>query len=461
MAAIPHVDRKTFLANVRRSRLLTEEQLAGAAHRLPTTERGRPVARALVELGLLTRFQAAQLLSGRTSGFLLGQYRVLDHIGQGGMGRVFKAEHRTLNRLVAIKVLAPRLLKTARAQELFLREVRAAGRLLHPNIVTAFDANQDGQRTYLVMEYVDGPNLHQLLRRRGPLPVAQACEYVRQAALGLHYAHVKGMVHCDVKPANLLLQTESLAGAGGEVVVTPTVKISDFGLARLNEPGAKGGSKHGAGDPQRAVLMGTPDYVAPEQAHDVSRADSRSDLYSLGCTFFHLLTGRVPFPGGNALEKLVRHATEDAPSVERLRPEVPPGVAEVVRRLIAKRPEDRPATAAEVAAALAPFCGESVAPTPVGAPSSPFIDVLSTPIGGTAHGVPSDGGAPDDGSALAGNLPPEAAAALGSTGLSVMPALVAGLPVLRWHWLRLALVAAGAVAALAAAAASGWLLATL
>src|SRR5207253_2776613 len=151
------------LANVRRSGLLTEEQLAGAGGRLPATGRGRPVARALVEVGLLTRFQAAQLLAGRTSGFFLGQYRILDPIGQGGMGRVFKAEHRTLNRLVAIKVLAPRLLKTARAQELFLREVRAAGLLMHPNIVTAFDANQEGQRTYLVMEYVDGPNLHQLV----------------------------------------------------------------------------------------------------------------------------------------------------------------------------------------------------------------------------------------------------------------------------------------------------------
>ena len=162
MAASPHVDRETFLANVRRSRLLTEEQLAEAHDRLPATRRGRPIARALVAIGLLTRFQASQLLAGRTNGFFLGQYRILDHIGSGGMGRVFKAEHRTLSRLVAIKVLVPRLLKTARAQELFLREVRAAGRLLHPNIVPAFDANQEGHRTYLVMEYVNGPNLHQL-----------------------------------------------------------------------------------------------------------------------------------------------------------------------------------------------------------------------------------------------------------------------------------------------------------
>ncbi|HEX5272314.1 MAG TPA: protein kinase, partial [Gemmataceae bacterium] len=177
MAASHHVDRETFLANVRRSRLLTDEQLAGAAGRLPASGRGRPIARALVEAGLLTRFQASQLLAGRTSGFFLGQYRILDHIGSGGMGRVFKAEHRTLSRLVAVKVLAPRLLTTARAQELFLRELRAAGRLLHPNIVTAFDANHEGPRTYLVMEYIDGPNLHQLVRRRGPLPVGLACEY--------------------------------------------------------------------------------------------------------------------------------------------------------------------------------------------------------------------------------------------------------------------------------------------
>ncbi len=457
MSASPHVDRDTFLANVRRSRLLTEDQFAEAVDRLPATRRGRPVARALVESGLLTRFQASQLLAGRTSGFFLGQYRILDHIGSGGMGRVFKAEHRTLSRLVAIKVLAPRLLKTARAQELFLREVRAAGRLLHPNIVPAFDANHEGHRTYLVMEYVDGPNLHQLVRRHGPLPIAQACEYVRQAALGLHYAHQKGMIHRDVKPGNLLLQTESLAGPGGQPVITPTVKITDFGLARLHEPGGKTDSGPG----RRNVLMGTPDYVAPEQVQDAAKADSRSDLYSLGCTFFHLLSGRVPFPGGRALEKLVRHATEAPPAVERLRPEVPAAVAAVVRRLMAKRPEDRFATAAEVAAVLAPFCGGAAPSAPVGPSSSPFLDVLATPSGGSAYGAAPDAVAADDGSALAGTMAAELSATpLGSSRLPALSPPEESPAPRPGGWLRVALLAGVVVAGLLAAGAAGWLLAS-
>jgi serine/threonine-protein kinase len=461
MAASPPVDRDTFLANVRRSGLLTLEELAEAVARLPAGDRGRPVARALVELGLLTRFQATQLLAGRTSGFFLGQYRILDHIGQGGMGRVFKAEHRTLNRLVAIKVLAPRLLKTARAQELFRREVLAAGRLLHPNIVTAFDANQEGQRTYLVMEYVDGPNLHQLVRARGPLPIDQACEYVRQVSLGLHYAHQKGMVHRDVKPANLLLQTETLAGPGGQALIIPTVKISDFGLARLIEPGTKTGSDHGETATRRNVLMGTPDYVAPEQAQDVHRVDSRCDLYSLGCTFFHLLNGRVPFPGGHALEKLVRHATEDPPAIERLRPDVPPAVAVLVWRLMAKRPEDRPATAGEVAAALAPFCGSVPLSAPVHPPSSPFLEELATPAGGSAFGgPPSDPAVADDGSVLAGTIAPESATALGSTRLPLLPQTGPEMSLQERRWVRIALLAGAVATGLLAAGAAGWLLAS-
>jgi serine/threonine-protein kinase len=455
MAASHHVDRDSFLANVRRSRLLTAEQIESAAGQLPATRRGRPVARALVAAGLLTRFQASQLLVGRTNGFFLGQYRVLDHIGSGGMGRVFKAEHRTLNRFVAIKVLAPRLLRTVRAQELFLREVRSAARLLHPNIVTAFDANHEGHRTYLVMEYVDGPNLHQLVRRHGPLPVGQACEYIRQVAQGLHYAHQKGMVHRDVKPGNLLLQTESLAGPGGQLVVTPIVKISDFGLARLYEPGGKAGGNPGS--ERRRVLQGTPDYVAPEQAQDNTLADPRSDLYGLGCSFYHLLTGRVPFPGGHALEKLTRHATEEAPAVESLRPEVPPAVAAVVRRLMAKRPEERFATAGEVVAALAPFCG--AAPSdPVAPPSTPFFDGLATPAGGSGTGLVPEPAAPDDRSALAGTPDIESAAtATGTTRLpSASPPEDAPPPAPPRHWLLVGAVAAG----LLAAGAVGWLLAS-
>src|SRR5436305_239040 len=230
----PHIDRTAFLANLRQSRLLTDEQWEEVVPRLPESRRGRVLARALVERGLLTRFQAERLLIGRTSGFFLGQYRILEEIGRGGMGRVYKAEHRTMGRVVALKVLAPELLSNPRAVELFQHEVRAAGQLHHPNIVTAYDANRSGGRYYLVLEYVDGPNLGQLVRKRGPLSVGLACDYVRQAALGLQHAHHLGMLHRDIKPANLLVQRR-----GQEPGSPGLLKVSDFGLARLTEPNDK------------------------------------------------------------------------------------------------------------------------------------------------------------------------------------------------------------------------------
>src|SRR5262249_27391017 len=178
MATPQHVDRQTFLTNLRQSGLVTPAQLAAVADKLPDTHRGRLVARALVEVGLLTKFQAEMLLAGRTGGFVLGQYRILDQLGQGGIGRVFKAVHATMDRGVALKVLAPQLVDTDKAQALFNREMQAAARLHHPNIVTAYDANRVGDRYYLVMEYVDGPNLDRLVRERGPLHIGQACDFI-------------------------------------------------------------------------------------------------------------------------------------------------------------------------------------------------------------------------------------------------------------------------------------------
>jgi serine/threonine protein kinase len=375
MAAPQHVDRQTFLAHLRQSGLLGSEQLAAVAHRFQDVPRGRVIARALVEQGLLTRFQAEHLLAGKHR-FFLGQYCVLEQLGQGGMGRVYKARHRTMNRLVALKVLAPNLLATDRAQELFLREVRAVARLVHPNVVTAFDANQEGDRHYLVLEYVNGPNLDQLVRQQGPLPVGQACDFVRQVAVGLEHAHQLGMVHRDIKPANLLLQQGSPASSG----VYGVVKISDFGLARLNEAG-QGDEALGTIATKDNTVMGTPDYLSPEQARNLHRTDIRSDLYSLGCTFYYLLAGRVPFPGGTTLEKLIRHGTEEPAAVERLRPAVPAAVGAVVRKLLAKRPEERFQTPAELAAALTPFAVRSPAAWKAPAAEAvPYADQMPTPV---------------------------------------------------------------------------------
>jgi serine/threonine-protein kinase len=345
------IDRDTFLERLRASGLLDEQGLARAAELAAEDQRGKTVARSLVALGLLTRFQAEMIYHGRTDGFTLGQYRVLDRLGRGGMGRVFKAQHQTMHRVVALKVLAPELMKTERARKFFEREVRAAAKLVHPNIVTAYDANQIADRHYLVMEFVDGPNLHELVKERGPLSVGQACDFVRQSALGLQFAHEQGMVHRDIKPANLLVQN----GPGPHCVV----KVLDFGLARLHEPA---GDAEPSDDSLPAVeqqVMGTPDYLSPEQARNLHNADIRSDLYALGCTFYYLLAGDVPFPGGTTLEKLVRHGSEDAKPVHVLRPDVPAPVSRIVAKLMAKRPEDRYPTPADLARALAPFAEQS------------------------------------------------------------------------------------------------------
>lgn len=349
-----------FIRRLRESRLLSPEEMSRAESLAVGVKDGRQVVQALVESGMLTRFQAEMIYRGRTEGFRLGQYRILDRIGRGGMGRVFRAEHETMKRTVALKVLAPDLVKTERARRLFEREVRAAARLHHPNIVTAYDANQAGDRHYLVMEYVDGPNLYDLVKDYGPLPAGQACEFVRQAAVGLQYAFERGLVHRDIKPGNLLVQR----GSNREWIV----KILDFGLARLHEPespiGLESSDSHISAENQ---VMGTPDFLAPEQARNPKATDVRSDIYSLGCTLYFLLAGQVPFPGGTVLEKLVRHTKEMPPPIHEIRSDVSAELSAIVARMMAKIPEQRYQTPLEVAAALAPFCE-------AGAGSLPSVD---------------------------------------------------------------------------------------
>src|SRR5262245_57852072 len=270
------------------------------------------------------------------------RYRVLGLVGQGGMGAVYRAEHRHMERPVALKVINPGLIRNPATVQRFRQEVRAAARLQHANIVTAYDADEAGGLHFLVMEYVEGRGLADLVRERGPLPAAEACEHARQAALGLQHAHEPGLVHRDIKPHNLM--------------VTPAgqIKILDFGLARLAR--APEEAVRSAGAPACALtgagaVMGTADYIAPEQAADPRSADIRADIYSLGCTLFHLLTGCPPFPDGSAQEKIAKHAVEPVPPLTG----VPAGLAAAVARMTAKDPADRYATPAEVAAALAPF----------------------------------------------------------------------------------------------------------
>jgi serine/threonine protein kinase len=264
------------------------------------------------------------------------RYRILGLLGAGGMGTVFKAEHRLMERVVALKVMRKSLLNRATAVTQFRQEVRMAARLCHPNIVTAHDADQAGDVHFLVMEYVAGASLDRVVEERGPLPAAEACDHVRQAALGLQHAFEQGMVHRDIKPHNLMRTPEGV------------VKILDFGLARFASEVAAGD-----GGPLGKAVLGTPDYMAPEQALSPQQADTRADIYSLGCTLYFLLTGRVPFPAHSPQQTLAAHLEQTVPSVDTFRPDLPPGLSGVLERMLAKDPGRRYETPAEVARALA------------------------------------------------------------------------------------------------------------
>ncbi|MFM8271708.1 MAG: serine/threonine-protein kinase [Gemmata sp.] len=311
-------DRAEFLEMVRAAGLLPPHllQKAGA---VAGAGSAAGAAAELVAAGLLTRFQADRVLAGYTDGFHLGQYVILDQIGRGALSRVYRAKHRTMHRVVAVKVLSAELSRTAEAREALRRELRTAGKLVHPNIVTVFDVNELKDRFYLVLELVDGPHLGELVARRGPLPVAEACELIRQLAQGLRHAHEQGMVHGALKPSNVLVARPT---ASAPVLV----KVADFALPRFGPPSA---------------------YAAPEPA----RA-ARADLYALGGLFHLLLAGRPP--GGER--------------PDRPRPDVPPAVAAVVSRLLARPPGARFASAAELLAHL----GAALVPAPIPADSVSF-----------------------------------------------------------------------------------------
>lgn len=297
------------------------------------------------------------------------RYRITEILGRGGMGDVYKAHHRMMNRAVALKVINAQLVKSHAAVQRFHREVQAAARLTHPNIVTAFDAEQAGDTHYLVMEFVDGVELADVIKDRGPLPVAEACDYVRQAALGLQHAHEQGMVHRDIKPQNLMLTSAGV------------VKILDFGLANLAGAAAEEMTHQESGSPtggpldgrltQLGSMMGTPDYMAPEQADDAHSADIRADIYSLGCTLYCLLAGEAPFSAGSAVDKVHAHARQAARPLSKIRDDVPTELEAAIARMMNKSPGERYQLPLDVAKVLAPF---AVTPSPNGhAASKPML----------------------------------------------------------------------------------------
>jgi serine/threonine-protein kinase len=330
---------------VRRSELADDDVLSAFLRDSgPLPPAASDTATRLVQAGILTPFQARAILLGKYRGFRLGPYRILDQIGVGGMGQVFLAEHSRMRRRVALKVLPAKLAADKVGVERFYREARAVAALDHPNIVRAYDIASDKGTHFLVLEYVDGRSLADLLAA-GPVSVGEACGYAVQAAAGLQHAHEKGLAHRDVKPGNLLVGRDGV------------LKILDMGLARFfTDESDKLTQNLGSG-----AVMGTADYVAPEQLLDCSHADHRADLYSLGATLYHLVTGRPPFDGSTTA-KLIAHQLKAVPPAHALRPDVPEELSGVIDRMMAKDPRDRYPSAAEAVAALLPFVGTDGGP---------------------------------------------------------------------------------------------------
>ena len=336
-----------FLELVAKSGLLPPERLVRFAAPASPKPRDALAAR-LVADGLLTPYQARLLLNGWYRNFFIAEkYKILDLLGEGGMGRVYLCEQTVLERLVAVKQLQLDSEAIPGAAARFLREAVAVAALDHPNIARIHDADRCINGAFLVMEAVDGLNLHQLTARLGQLPVGRAAGLIRQAALGLQHAHERGLVHRDVKPGNLMVDRAGM------------VKVLDLGLARFFDA-SRNHDLTGRFDTRRA--LGTAEFMAPEQALNSSEVDTRADIYSLGGALYFLLLGRFPYEKGTALEKLHRHQTEPFDPVGPQRPEVPAGLVAVLDRMVAKRPEDRYQNPAAAAAALKPYAS---APEPL------------------------------------------------------------------------------------------------
>lgn len=349
------VELEQFVKQLEETGILAADTLTGFLPPHGNPQDAEELARELVRRKKLTKFQAAEVYRGRGQALLLDNYVLLEKIGHGGMGQVFQARHRRLDRLVAVKLLAPNVVKDPAAIARFQREVLAAAKISHPNIVVALDAGCANGAHFLVMEYVDGSDLSALVKKRGPFPVNQALHYVLQAAQGLAAAHAEGIVHRDIKPANLLLDK------------TGTIKILDMGLARLLD------DAHGQSElTSTGAVMGTVDYIAPEQALNTKTADARADIYSLGCTLYFLLTGKAPYIGDSVMSRLLAHREQPIPSLCTARPDVSEAVDAVFQRMMAKSTAGRYQTMNELIADLSRLArGEPPALPP---PASVFAD---------------------------------------------------------------------------------------
>ncbi|HTN73718.1 MAG TPA: serine/threonine-protein kinase [Pirellulaceae bacterium] len=335
------IQRSTFRHLALLSGLVTQQQIDAALHelRLPPNAEfdDKTLANKLVEQNVLTPYQAEQIGSGRTK-FRLKDYIITDSIGSGGMGQVFKAVHQMMGRECAVKVL-PITKSTPEAIVSFAREIRTQAKLDHPNLVRANDAGHDGAVHFLVTEYVPGTDLRRLVRSQGALNMQQAASVIRQAALALQYAHERGLIHRDVKPGNILVTPDGVA------------KLSDLGLA---------GFLHEAdSDPRAGKIVGTADYLAPEQIRNPLEVTSVADIYSLGCTLYYAITGKVPFPGGTAGSKARRHLEGTPLHPRQFNQEISEEFVDVIADMMEKDPAVRVQSAADVATRLEPWAHDA------------------------------------------------------------------------------------------------------
>ena len=358
---------------LRQHAVLSSERLA----ELPNLARGRQgsardFAKSLIQKGWLSVYQVNELLAGRGQELVIGPYYVLEKLGQGGLSWVFRAQHKEHGHHVAIKMIRPEVFASAAGRQQFLLEVEAMARLDHPNIVQFCDADEFGSTYYFAMEYVEGTDLGKVVRLSGALPAHEACDYIRQAALGLQHAHERNLIHRDIKPVNLFRTQVSLdtRAAAAKLFATkdgpaaPTraalqtmltrhsIKVLDWGLACLrNSTGLTPDQQLENGK----SLVGTADYISPEQARNANQVDIRGDIYSLGCSLYYLLTGQAPFPDGALMQKIMAHQTAEPKPIGDFRADVPAGLIAIVKRMMAKTPEARFQTPASAALALLPF----------------------------------------------------------------------------------------------------------
>ncbi len=332
----------TFVSLLRKSGLAEASEIDTVVGSLDNLDAplSDEVTKAFLDAKLITTWHLKQLLKGKHRGFFLERYKLLDELGKGGMSSVYLAEHTSMHLPVAIKVLPVKRVGEKSYLERFKREAKASFKLRHDNIAGATDFDHNGDLWYIVLDYIEGEDLYQKVKRNGPLPIRDAVEYIRQAACGLQYAHEEGFVHRDIKPANLMLDTKG------------TVKILDLGLALVGDDDEEGGLTKAHDE----KVLGTADYLAPEQAKNSHSADPRSDIYALGCTLYYLIVGRAPFARGSVIERIKAHWNEPAPNpldeLEKPPADLDSALIDLYFRMMEKHPDARPQTAGEVSEQL-------------------------------------------------------------------------------------------------------------